>query len=78
MQNKLKSSSSSSCTERELVLIKVRAPPGVARTEISQLAQVFRANIVDVGEETFTMAVTGDPGKVSWPLFYTSFSVALI
>lgn len=50
--------------ERELVLVKVRAPPGPARTEITQLAQIFRAHIIDVGEATFTMSVTGDPGKV--------------
>ena len=46
------------------MLIKVRAPPGIVRTEIAQLAQIFRAPIVDVGDTTFTMRVTGDPGKV--------------
>lgn len=51
--------------ERELMLAKVQAPPGPARAEITQLAQIFRAHIVDVGEETFTMAVTGDPGKMA-------------
>lgn len=33
--------------ERELVLIKVRAPPGEARTQIRELAQIFRARILD-------------------------------
>ena len=29
------------------------------------LTEIFRGHIVDVGEATFTVAVTGDPGKVS-------------
>ncbi len=33
--------------ERELVLIKVRAPPGEARTQIRELAQIFRARMLD-------------------------------
>lgn len=50
---------------RELVLLKVAAPPGPARTEIPLLAQIFRARIVDVGEASYTMVVTGDPGKMA-------------
>ena len=50
--------------ERELVLMKLRAPPGPARTEVMQLVDVFRANVVDVSEKTLTIAVTGDAGKV--------------
>jgi hypothetical protein len=46
------------------MLIKVRAPPGPERGEISDLVRIFRGRIVDVGEGTFTIAVTGDPGKV--------------
>ena len=33
--------------ERELVLIKVRAPSGAARTEVTELAKIFRAHILD-------------------------------
>lgn len=33
--------------ERELVLIKVRAPNGPARTEVTELAKIFRAHILD-------------------------------
>jgi acetolactate synthase-1/3 small subunit len=29
------------------------------------LAQIFRARIVDVGESTFILAITGDPGKLT-------------
>lgn len=53
-------------TERELVLIKVRVPPGPARAEVMQLVDVFRARVVDVSEKTLTLAVTGDAGKVSF------------
>lgn len=46
------------------MLIKVRAPPGAERAEINDLVRIFRGRIVDVGEGTYTIAVTGDPGKV--------------
>ncbi len=48
---------------RELALIKVKAPPGL-RTEIINLAAVYRANIVDVSPETATIEITGAPDKV--------------
>lgn len=50
-------------TERELLLLKLRAPPGPARTEVMQLAEIFRARVVDVSERCLTLAVTGDAGK---------------
>jgi len=50
--------------ERELALIKVRAPAGPARTEVIQLCDMFRARIMDVSEHNLTLAVTGDAGKV--------------
>ncbi len=51
--------------ERELVLMKLRVPPGPARAEVMQLVDVFRARVVDVSEKTLTLAVAGDAGKVS-------------
>ncbi len=48
---------------RELALVKVRAPRGL-RTEIINLATVFRANIVDATPETLTIEVTGTPEKI--------------
>ena len=33
--------------ERELVLIKVRAPSGAARQEVSQLARIYGASMLD-------------------------------
>ena len=54
--------------ERELVLLKIRAPPGPTRTEVMQLIDIFRARVVDVSDRSLTIAVTGDSGKVRAPL----------
>ncbi|MGF1577302.1 MAG: acetolactate synthase small subunit [Cyanophyceae cyanobacterium] len=51
------------CVERELMLIKVNASP-TTRSDIMDVAQMFRARIVDVAEESLTLEVTGDPGKM--------------
>ena len=50
--------------ERELVLLKIRAPPGPTRTEVMQLIDIFRARVVDVSDRSLTISVTGDAGKV--------------
>ena len=50
--------------ERELVLIRLRAAAGPARTELLQLADIFRAKVVDVSERSTTLQLVGDPGKV--------------
>ena len=42
--------------ERELVLIKVRAPSGAARTEVTELAKIFRAHILDTSGARHTSA----------------------
>lgn len=49
---------------RELVLIKVRTVDNAARSEILQIASVFRTSIIDVSVDTLTLAVIGDEGKV--------------
>ena len=36
--------------ERDLMLIKVHAPPGGRRSEIRELAEIFRGRIVDVAD----------------------------
>jgi acetolactate synthase-1/3 small subunit len=51
------------CVERELMLVKVNATSS-NRAEVIELAQVFRARIVDISEETLTIEVVGDPGKM--------------
>lgn len=50
--------------ERELVLFKVHANPE-RRSEIIEIANVFRANIVDVGKSSLTIEVTGTESKTS-------------
>ena len=49
--------------ERELALFKVSAPPD-RRHEIIEIANVFRANIVDVGKNSLTIEATGDESKL--------------
>jgi acetolactate synthase-1/3 small subunit len=52
-----------SSVERELMLVKVAAA-GVARAQIIELAEVFRAKIVDVSPGALTVEVTGSPDKL--------------
>ena len=49
--------------ERELMLMKVSAPPE-QRSAIFELVQVFRAKVVDVADDALTLEVVGDPGKL--------------
>jgi len=49
--------------ERELVLIKVNAPPNI-RGEVLETANIFRANIVDVSKSTLTTEITGTATKI--------------
>jgi len=48
---------------RELVLIKINAP-AKTRAEVMQLANIFRANIVDVSTETLTVEISADQEKI--------------
>jgi acetolactate synthase-1/3 small subunit len=48
--------------ERELALIKVNAPQ--TRAEVLQLADVFRARVVDVDAATIVIEVTGTPASI--------------
>jgi acetolactate synthase-1/3 small subunit len=50
--------------ERELALVKVNAEPGSGRAEVMQVAQIFRANVVDVGAKTVILQVIGDTDKI--------------
>jgi acetolactate synthase-1/3 small subunit len=50
--------------DRELALIKVAAEPGTSRAEIMQIADIFRAQIVDVGTRTLVLQVVGDTKKI--------------
>jgi acetolactate synthase I/III small subunit len=51
------------CVERELMLLKVNATSS-NRSEIVELSQIFRARVVDVAEDSLTLEVVGDPGKI--------------
>jgi acetolactate synthase-1/3 small subunit len=45
-------------------LIKVNAEPS-QRSEIVQIADIFRARIVDLGRRTLTLECTGNEGKIN-------------
>jgi len=49
---------------RELVMFKVRAETPDIRNEIIQIANIFRAKIVDVGKSSLTIEATGDDAKL--------------
>jgi acetolactate synthase-1/3 small subunit len=49
---------------RELALIKVKATAST-RSEIMQIVDIFRANIVDVAPGSLTVEVTGDEDKLN-------------
>ena len=48
---------------RELMLVKVNAK-GPQRGEIFQVADVFKAQIMDVGHESMTVELAGSPEKI--------------
>jgi len=52
-----------SFVERELVLMKVQSTPSV-RSEIMQIAEIFRAKVVDISPKSLTLEATGGPQKV--------------
>jgi acetolactate synthase-1/3 small subunit len=49
---------------RELALVKVEAAPGT-RSEIMELANVFRARVVDVAAASLTVEITGPEDRVT-------------
>ncbi len=48
---------------RELVLIKVRAETREVRNEVIQIANIFRASIIDVSSRSLTLAIIGEESK---------------
>jgi acetolactate synthase-1/3 small subunit len=49
--------------ERELMLIKLRAS-GAQRAEVKRTADIFRAQIIDVTQNAYTVQLTGTTGKL--------------
>ncbi|MEB3340137.1 acetolactate synthase small subunit [Okeania sp.] len=49
--------------ERELMLLKINATTAM-RSEVIEIVTIFRARVVDVGEDSLTIEVVGDPGKM--------------
>jgi acetolactate synthase I/III small subunit len=49
--------------ERELMLVKLRAT-GKDRDEILRLADIFRGQIIDVTDKTYTVEITGTSNKL--------------
>ena len=54
-----------SSIRREVALIKVRANHRNVRDEVIQMANIFRANIIDVSREALTVAIFGDRDKTA-------------
>jgi acetolactate synthase-1/3 small subunit len=54
---------SSSSVQRELVFVKVRAS-ATTRSDVLEIAQMFRARIVDVAPESLTIESTGTRDKL--------------
>ncbi|MCX8060578.1 MAG: acetolactate synthase small subunit, partial [Aquificaceae bacterium] len=51
--------------ERELALVKVYTATPRARDEVLRLVEIFRAKVVDVSPETYTVEITGAEDKVN-------------
>jgi acetolactate synthase-1/3 small subunit len=55
--------SSQDFVERDLMLIKLQAPPG-KRSELRELAEIFRGRIVDVAPEAVIVEISGQERKL--------------
>jgi acetolactate synthase-1/3 small subunit len=52
-----------SFTERELMLIKVRAGTK-EREDVKRMTDIFRGRVIDVSDNTYTIELTGDGAKL--------------
>jgi acetolactate synthase I/III small subunit len=50
--------------ERDMMLIKVKAPPGGKRSEVRELVEIFRGRVVDVGPEEVMIEISGRENKI--------------
>ncbi|HQG30545.1 MAG TPA: acetolactate synthase small subunit [Deltaproteobacteria bacterium] len=49
--------------EREMILVKVRAEMET-RAEVLRIAEIFRAKVVDISPDSYTLSLTGDVSKL--------------
>ena len=49
--------------ERDIALIKISTPPG-KRSEVMELAEIFRGHVVDVGPNTVMVQLAGEEEKI--------------
>ena len=61
---KVQDISSENFVERDLMLLKVKAPPGGHRSEVRELVDIFRGRIVDVGPEEIMIEISGRENKI--------------
>jgi len=57
--------SSQDYVERDLMLIRVKAPAGGPRSQIKELTEIFRGRIVDVGVEEVIIEIAGQERRVA-------------
>jgi acetolactate synthase I/III small subunit len=57
--------SSQDFVERDLMLIKVKAPAGGKRSEVRELVEIFRGQIVDVAVEEVVIEISGKENKIN-------------
>ena len=55
--------SSENVISRELALFRINSSPQT-RSEIMNLSNIFRGNVVDVARNTMVIEITGDEGKI--------------
>jgi len=56
--------SSQEFVERDLMLLKVKAPGGAERSEIRELTEIFRGRIVDVAPQEVMIEISGQEKKI--------------
>jgi acetolactate synthase-1/3 small subunit len=56
--------SSRNYVERDLMLLKVAAPVGPARSQVKELAEIFRGRIVDVAADSVIVEISGTEKKI--------------
>ena len=49
--------------QRELAIIKANCTPA-KRAELFQIAQTFRAEVIDMSQKTVTLEVVGEPSRI--------------